>query len=273
MRKLLLIVLVFTAAQAMAQKWSKWKTEADTLYSRQEYQKAIPLLSKVIKAAPDDKQVLYDALYKRAVSYYSTDQFQPTLDDLNEFIKGYPSVPQARILRALVHRQLDHEDQMLNDLAESLRADPSNPNLLKWRASIYLDVGKYDLALKDLEIVRMFGTDAETEMYLGIALYNLGQVDEALAALQQSIAADPTNLVAYLYGASFCLQEDRYAQALEYVNFALRLDPANETALLYKGISLVELDRTDEGCVCLRKSFYGGNDDAAGYLEEYCFGN
>lgn len=273
MPKLLCIGLLLISAPLFGQKWMKWKAEADTLYSQQEYQKAIPLYSKVIKSIKDDKQLLYDALYKRAVSYYSTDQFQATLDDLNEFVKGYPSVPQARILRALVHRQLDHEDQMLNDLAESLRADPSNPGLLKWRASIYLDAGKYELAKQDLDMVRMFAEDSETEMYMGIAQYNLGQVDDALLSLKKSISLDPTNLTAYLYGGSFCLQEDRYDEALEYMDFALRLDPKNQTALFYKGISLVELDRTDEGCRCLRKSFYDGNDDAGQYLEEYCFGN
>jgi tetratricopeptide (TPR) repeat protein len=260
------------SAPLFGQKWMKWKAEADTLYSQQEYKKAIPLYSKVIKSVKDDKQAMFDALYKRAVSYYSTDQFQATLEDLNEFVKGYPSVPQARILRALVHRQLDHEEQMLNDLAEALRADPSNPGLLKWRASIYLDIEKYDLAKKDLETVKLFTEDTETEMYLGIAQYNLGQVDDALESLKKAISLDPTNLTAYLYGSSFCLQEDRYTEALEYVDFVLRLDPGNETALFYKGISLVELERTDEGCRCLRKSFYGGNDDAGDYLEQYCFG-
>jgi tetratricopeptide (TPR) repeat protein len=181
-------------------------------------------------------------------------------------------LPQAKILRALVYGELGQKDKKLEDLEDALVADPANPGLLKWRASIYLDDDEYALARKDLEVAKLFEDDAETEMYLGVALYNSGRVDSAFMSLDKAIQFDATYLPAYMYASSFCLEEDRYEKALTYLDLAGRLDPKNTTVFFYKGIALVELERTDEGCVFLRKAFYGGLDDASGYMKEYCFG-
>jgi hypothetical protein len=67
------------------------------------------------------------------------------------------------------------------------------------------------------------------------------------------------------------LQEEKFDLALKYLELALRLEPGNRAALFYKGVSLVELKRTDEGCRCLQRAFNAGEDDAADYLKEYCF--
>jgi tetratricopeptide (TPR) repeat protein len=77
---------------------------------------------------------------------------------------------------------------------------------------------------------------------------------------------------AYLYAGSFCLQEDEFDLALKYLNVALKVEPKNATALFYKGVALVELKKEKEGCSCLSKAFYAGEDDAGDYLKQYCFG-
>ena len=35
---------------------------------------------------------------------------------------------------------------------------------------------------------------------------------------------------------------------------------------------MLELKNDKEGCSCLTKAFAAGEDDAAGYLKEYCYG-
>ena len=55
--------------------------------------------------------------------------------------------------------------------------------------------------------------------------------------------------------------------------FAWWLFPKAESAAnsTLKGVALVELEKLDEGCRCLNKSFYSGYDEADGYLKEYCY--
>jgi tetratricopeptide (TPR) repeat protein len=273
-RILVIVIAAFLASSAFAQsaKVKKWEVEADTAMSQQDYPKAIKIYSKIVKTSKLKERADYGALYKRAVCYFSTGDFNHALEDLDKVVPQFPQLPQARMLRALVHKELGNKDKKLEDLEQALLGDPANANMLKWRASVYLEDEEYALARKDLETAKVFGDDAETEMYLGVAQYNSGSVDSAFLSLDKSIELDATYLPAYLYASSFCLEEDRYEQAIKYLDFAHMLDPKNTTVYFYKGIALVELEKTEEGCVYLRKAFYGGLDDASGYLKEHCFG-
>jgi len=275
MHKILVIVLaIFFVSGAFAQnaKAKKYEVEADTAMSQQDYPKAIKLYSKAIKASKLKERADYLDVYKRAVCYFSVGDFNHALEDLNTVIPQIPGLPQGKILRALVYGELGQQDKKLEDLASALNADPANPGLLKWRASIYLEDEEYKLARKDLEVARLFEDDAETEMYLGVALYNTGSVDSAMMSLDKSIQLDATYLPAYMYASSFCLEEDRYQDALNYLEFAGRLNPKNTTIFYYKGLAYIELEKEEEGCKYIRKAFYSGFEDAGAALKEYCFG-
>lgn len=273
-RILVIVVAAFLVSPAFAQnaKLKKMEVEADTAMSQQDYAKAIKIYSKIVKTSKLKERGDYGALYKRAVSYYSIGDYNHALEDLNQVIPQFPQLPQARMLRALVYEELGNKEKKLEDLAQALNGDPANPDMLKWRASVYLEDEEYALARKDLETAKLFADDAETEMYLAVAQYNSGSIDSAFISLDKSIELDAAYLPAYLYASSFCIEEDRYEKAMQYLELAGMLDPKNSTIHFYKGIALVELEKTDEGCVYLRKAFYGGMDDASGYLKEYCFG-
>lgn len=265
------VFVAFTAA-AQNEKWEKWEAEADTLSAHGNYAGAIKLYTKIIDAAGPKERAAFGALYKRAISYYSIGDYRRALTDLDKFIQSYSTFPQARMLRALVHKELGNTDQQLKDLEDALLSQPGNAALLKWRASIYIDDEQYELAKKDAVLARLLADDAETEMYLGIIYYNLGDADSAFMSMDKAIAYDATFLPPYLYAGTFGLELEQFETALKYLDLALMLDPRNTSALFYKGIALAESDRVEEGCRCLRKAFYSGMDDAADYLTEYCFG-
>src|ERR1041385_575139 len=271
MRKFLFIVLatfLFNATFAQNEKLKKMEIEGDSAMNKGDFAKAIKIYSKVVKTSKLKERADYLALYKRAVCYYSSKDFTHALEDLNQVIPKIPGLPQARMLRALVYGGLGQDDKKKADLAEALNAEPANPTLLKWRASVYMEDEDYANARKDLEVARLFADDAETEMYLGVAQYNMGSIDSAFQILDKAIELDATYLPAYMYAGSFSLDQDKYEQAVNYLDFAGRFDPKNKTIHFYKGIALVELEKIDEGCRLLRKAFYGGEDEAAGYLKE-----
>jgi tetratricopeptide (TPR) repeat protein len=273
-RILLLCLFVVFAGNVAAQneKWAKWEEEADTLSAQGRYSEAVRLYTRIIDASGLKERAAFGSLYKRAIAYYTMGEHALALNDLNRFMEAFPDFPQARMLRALVHKELGHKEEQLKDLADALASQPSNPMLLKWRASIYIDIEEFELAKKDALLVRLLADDAETEMYLGMAYYNLGETDSAFYCMDQAIGQDATLLPPYLYAGTFGLELEDFDRALKYLDLALMLDPKNPSALLYKGIALAELKRLDEGCRCLRKAFYSGMDDASDYLTEYCFG-
>lgn len=265
-------ILLSSFLFAQTPKWKKWEVQADTLMSREDFSGAAKYYTKSIKSSKLKEKEAFGALYKRAVAFYSMGQFPDALADINIFIHAYPQVHQAKLLRAYIFKGLGDDSSQLTDINELLGIQPDNQGLLKWRASLYLDQDEYEKALADAEAAREIEDDAEVEMYLGFALYNLGRAEEALASINRCIELDPNYLPAYLYAGSFCLEEEQYQRALGYLNIALQLEPQNNTAIFYKGIALAELGRVDEGCSCLRKAFYTGEDNAGDYLKEYCYG-
>src|SRR5690606_10130870 len=149
--------------------------------------------------------------------------------------------------------------------------DPLNTDLVKWQGSLLLQTGQYDEARSKLKWVRNLKNDQEVEMYLGLTYYFTDEADSALIQFDKSLARDRTYIPAYLYAGSLCIQEEAYELALTYLDKALKVENNNLEVLYYKGVTLVEMDRKEEGCRYLSKAFYGGNEDASGYLKQYCF--
>lgn len=266
-----LFVIVCLSAYAQDAKWKQWETEADTLMNRQDFDGAIKLYSKAIKASKLKDKSAYPLAYKRAVCYYSTGQFDAALHDIETFMVEYPTAFQAYVLKAFIYREKGDSENQLVALNEALNLQPGDPGLIKWRSVLYLEKGEYLKVKEDLQYVKSIQDDPEIEMYLGFAYYNLQEVDSSFSALNKAIELEPTFIAPYLYGGSFSLQENKNELALKYLEMALRLDPENLDAQFYKGIALLELDRTDEGCRLLAKAFYAGQDDAGDYLKEKCY--
>ncbi|MCE7862625.1 MAG: hypothetical protein DYG99_03685 [Bacteroidetes bacterium CHB5] len=266
-----LILAMFTLGFAQNPKWAAWETEADTLMSHEEFSKAIARYSKIIKASGLKQKENYRPLYKRAVAYYSAGQWQPAIADMDKFIPEFPQSYQARILRALVYRELNDIDKQLTDVESAIELSGGDPQLLRWRGSLRMEKEEYQLAKKDFKQIIQIQDDPEIEMNLALTHYSLQELDSALLAVNKAIELDGTYGAAYFYGGAFALEQEQYEQAVKFLDVALRLDPENLQALFYKGIALVELKREDEGCRCLNKAFYAGMDDAADYLKQYCY--
>jgi tetratricopeptide (TPR) repeat protein len=269
---LTLNVALLTAQRADQSKLAKWEAQGDTLLSRQQYHEAGKIFTRIINATSPKEKSHYNALYKRAIAYYySEGNDDLALADIDKFIVKFPSVPQSNILRALIYRNKGDAPKQLEDLNIALGFQPGNVGLLKWRAELLLDADEFQKAKRDAEQAIRIEDDPEAESYLAFAHYNLNNPDSALMAINKAIEMDYTYIPAYLYGGSFCLQEDEFELALKYLNLALRVDPDNAAALYYKGVAFVEMEKIDEACRCLNKSFYRGYDDASGYLEQYCY--
>jgi tetratricopeptide (TPR) repeat protein len=269
----LLLVVGGLAAQSQDPTASgQSEAEADTLMAHQEFAGAAKIYSKIISETGLKDKSQFKTLYKRAVAYYNIEDSKNALEDINRFIAEFPDVPRARLLRALIYRQLEDVDNQLVDLEKAM-ASPQmmSPELLRWRASLYMEKEQFQKAKDDFLIIKNYADDAEIETNLGLIHFSLGNLDSALVCLNKAIELDVTYPASYVYAGSFCLQESKFELALEYLNLALRIDPTNRAAIFYKGVALVELKKTREGCSCLRKAFEAGEDDAADYLKEFCY--
>jgi tetratricopeptide (TPR) repeat protein len=250
---------------------SEREAKADTLLMEESYEEALAIYNQLLaKNSPQDDR-FYNLLYKRAVCQYSLEDFSDALADADRVVEKFPSFSQARLLRAFINRELDNVQEQLRDLEVLLGQDPLNLQLVKWQASLLIQDEKYERARERLAVARSIEADEETELYLGLTYYYTDQNDSAIMYFDKAIELNKGYLPAYLYAGTLALEESAYELALHYMDSALTVDPGNSSALLYKGVALTELKREEEGCRCLSEAFYSGEDDASGYLKEYCF--
>ncbi|MGC4022681.1 MAG: hypothetical protein QM734_12405 [Cyclobacteriaceae bacterium] len=266
------LAFIFSFGSAFTQsEITKWESEADTLLNHQDFSGAIALYTKIIDATKLKDKSDYKVLYKRAVSYYSSQDLEHALTDVNLFITEFPENPRPRILRALIYRHKEDVDNQLIDLQKAIDLGSENPQLIYWRGTLMLAKSEFEKAKKDLLYAKNFNDDAELETHLAMAYRSTGKSDSAFVCLNNAIVMDVNYPSTYIYASSFCIEDENYELALKYVNLGLRVEPANATVLFYKGVSLIELKRINEGCSCLRKAFEAGEDDAEGYLKEFCY--
>jgi tetratricopeptide (TPR) repeat protein len=263
-------VLLLPAQQL--QRWTKIETEADTLLNRGQVYDALKRYTKVIRMQEKKKFTgQSDVRFKRALCYYYIADFNRALADLNIFIVQNPAYLQARLLRAYVYRELNNQEPQLEDLNAVLATGSYNVDLLKWRAGLLLEMSRAKEALDDLRILHQFHNDEEVELNLGLAWYYLGDLNQALAHFNEALFINGGYLPAYRYAALLLLQREEYQRALEYINLALLLAPDDLNLIFNKGLALAETGHTDAACSYLNKAFYGGIEEAAGYLEHYCY--
>lgn len=271
-------LLVAAALSAQSKKHLAWTVQGDTLYNRGDYAGAAQWYTRVLEANPPKNgkysdRGFYGILYRRAVCYYSTEQFDKALADLAVFEPQYPRSPQPKLLKAFIYRELDDDDKQLENLSAAMELQPPNSDFLKWRGFLLVQKERYKEALADLTDAKALSSDAEVETYLGLCYHHTGNADSAYLSFNKAIELNPTFLATYLYAGSAALTSGDYSLSLEYLNLALRIDSKNPDVLFYKGVALVELKQMDEACRCLNRAFYSGADSAGDYLAQYCFGS
>ncbi len=131
-----------------------------------------------------------------------------------------PSTPEELLRRGLKFKQEKHLEQAVRDFSSGLAMEPTDAataaGLLAHRAFTYIEMAKADLALADLD--------------------RLLEHDELEAG---------TRLAARIYRGLLRLERDEFQAAVDDLTAALALDPTNRSALVHRGIALVQAAQYD----------------------------
>ena len=270
-----LVIIIMTSPFFMFGQAKELNTQmihiGDSLLDQQDFEGALKIYTAVIKKTKRKSDYDLSILYKRAYCFYALKRFDESLTDLNQYLEKIPN-EKAKILRLYVNQELGDTAAQLIDLNALLAERPESDELLRWRLSILMDSEQYKAAQGDIRKMLSHEDDPDLKGYLGLTYYYLENPDSAIIIFDQVIEQHPSHIQTYLYAGSICLEEGAYDAALHYINKGIKLDPSNATLQYYKGAALVEKEDLIEGCRCLNKAFANGIDDAAGYLEEYCYG-
>jgi tetratricopeptide (TPR) repeat protein len=186
----------------------------------EEYTPALKYLSKALTLKPHEPWTLY----YRALCQYRLHNYSKAVADFTRLIDTLP-VPEGYLFRSFAWGRLGNHRAELNDLQKVLESDPVNA-----------------IALSNA----------------GSSLFALGKYDSAMMYSKRCLAADTTDLNAYLNLAICCYVTGDTASSVKWIKAAGKADPRVLDGM--KGIDALEKDdiiiETSEEKAVLKKIFY-----------------
>lgn len=187
------------------------------LFAEGDYAAAADAFSQVVEATGGFQPA---PLLMRAKAYAQLKEYEAALEDLkNALTYGQAQtalVPEILNTRAEVYMLLNAYQQALPDLQQAAQANRSEPQYQFNLGKTYAKLGGFDQAEKaltkylDADPEGEFDQKAEALAYRGQAYGLMGDMEEALADFEKSLAIDPNNHECYLNRALVYLQDKEY---------------------------------------------------------------
>jgi tetratricopeptide (TPR) repeat protein len=241
-------------------------------------------LTQVVRRQPD----YLDALLFRARAYRMQDEFERALDDVHAAMVQCGKTPELYLERGLVYQAMRKFDLALADISKAIELRPKSVDALCKRAELQVRMGqmqaarlelgtalkldpnhgpshhalggvlflegKYADAIKEFDLAVKTDPRARYFMNLGVAYLKLGQMQNALASLNEAVAICDRNprivgdLASEVRGIRAQIHRDmgNLAAALEDYTVAQKVSPRDYRPLHGKGITLLAMGKTDE---------------------------
>jgi len=210
------------------------------------------------------------AYQNRGFAYSLTGNHTQAIADYNQAIRldqnnNPTDVAFSLMFRGLIYQDIRNLDMAIADFTEAIRLDPNlemiQPSIYESRARAYAGRNEWDKAISDMEKYLQFNpNDAQAQQILeamrqqksqsdaqayyrrGIAYDEMGDIDRAIAELDQAIRIDPNFAQAYYSRGIAHSRRDRDRAIADYTS-AIRLNPNFADA--YNNRSLLYLIRGD----------------------------
>jgi tetratricopeptide (TPR) repeat protein len=153
--------------------------------------------------------------------------------------QGDETAPLLHLSAALV--ELGNESEAAATLDRALALEPEAPALHRRRGDLCLRLGlKREATAHFRAALAAEPKEVETRIKYGMTLAAVGDVDGAVAALEQAVEQDPDRADAhYELGVLYYTERDDLARALVEIERAIELDPQDATArMIYQELLL-----------------------------------
>lgn len=153
--------------------------------------------------------------------------------ELERLIEAQPQEPRYRYTRARVRYDQQRFQSSLEDIREAIRLNPESAEAHDLLGQCLEGLGDFKGAIKAYERAIALDGEAGTESpwpgyHLGSLWHDLGNLEEAEAALRSAVASDPKHAAAYAELGLVLRKANRLAEAADALETAARLSPADE---------------------------------------------
>ena len=172
---------------------------------------------------------------ERGILHIEREQFQDALQSFDQALKISPSLIDALIYKGIVLRLMDKLEESIDLLERARRQYPHHSIILGEMGITLYFLGRYEEALTVLELSKL-----EDQRELTYAVFHskvlgkLRRFEDAVITIKSVIALEPNSIWAYIELGQLYFDLGKKQDALESVNRALALDPANFEGLLLK---------------------------------------
>ncbi len=176
-----------------------WVRLSDLYMKNDQYGKAIPILSGLIKNQPDSLSYLLEL----AEAYLRNDQPELALEQLNSYsIRGGNSKEECRLRGLAYYEQQDFEGSIkqLENLSCSKKSE-------------------------DFEITKV----------LGISYIKIGSLEKGISYLTEALNLNRHDPEIFLYRARYFMKREKWSEAEDQLGYALKLDSTDYQTLLVNG--------------------------------------
>ena len=186
-------LMLASGASALAQDWDR----GVSLFNQKQYRPAIREFHAVLKANPD----AWQSWYYIGASHFGLQSYDDSIDAFQNYIKSAEKDDKAQATGnyfiGMSHYQAKRYDKAIAALAKYVAISDKIPQKVDTtaRAALgrsYIFTNRFNEAIPVLTAVAAeMKTNATNYYYIGFAQNKLGRADQAIAALNQSLAIDP----------------------------------------------------------------------------------
>ncbi|HRF00700.1 MAG TPA: tetratricopeptide repeat protein [Pirellulaceae bacterium] len=206
-------------------------------------------IKAILDSVDDDSEAsgVYESLARGYLASYRIAEAQRCVDF---WLNWQPDLPAARFLRADVRYRVGRLEDAIDDYRFIVEKLPEHVESHRLLGMLLSESGDMDGArVQFLEVLELAPDSVETKLELAYCLRQLNEEDEAVELARQVIEQGDSlrKAAAMELLSSVAVQRERYDEAVEWLDKALRLAPPSADLCFAMGTALNFAGRTDEG--------------------------
>ncbi|MDR3612784.1 MAG: tetratricopeptide repeat protein [Candidatus Obscuribacterales bacterium] len=204
----------------------------DKLIEGKDFQKAIPLLDKMLERDPQ----LNEAFQERGRAYLGLHMYRQAADDFSTALSVNPRLTKSLLDRAACFYYLAEYDKAQNDYDDILAGAPENAAALLGRGMCKDKLNNSKDAVTDLETaVKIKPKYAEAYDELGTAYLAENEIQKSLDAYAKSIEINPKSAQTFFNRGNVYCKDNQKARAIADYTMAISLEPNRPEFLNNRG--------------------------------------
>lgn len=201
--------------------------KAQLLIGQQRFELAIRELNQELQSNPDEPHV--HALL--AVCLRQLDRNKEALESARRAVQVGPDYAYAHYVLAGVYDQDDRFKEAEQAIREAIRLDPEDADYYTRLSSLHMQQRRWEEGLRAAErALELDPTNANGLNFRAMALGNLNRSDEAAAATQGALAANPEDAMAHASKGWQEIRSGNLDSAMTHFRESLRLDSSHAWA-------------------------------------------